>query len=136
MKYFIVFCMLTLSLSAHSLKIFATKKDGFLNVKSYFTTSSVCVDCNVSVKKNDGSLVSFKTNDKGEVKIPLSINPIKVTVVASLGHKNSIDIKPEAKKSDTSSKQALNGLDFWQKLFIGFIFIFAFFGVIWKMTKK
>ncbi len=129
---FLFFILLTsVFLNAHSLKIFSSEDAEFLSIKAYFSASSPCRDCNVSVDTYDKKVLNFKTNDKGIAKIPLDKNPIKVTVNAGLGHKNSIEITPNEK-----NQKKPYVLPFWLKILFGLSCIALFFWIISFIKKR
>ncbi len=129
MKILYILVLLNLSLYSHSLKIFTTKEADFISVKSYFSASSPCKDCEVVVKGLNGDF-TCKTDNKGMAKIPLKINPTNITVNASLGHKNSIQITPY--KQEIQKKE----YPFWLKILFGLGVIFVFFGALKFLGKK
>lgn len=131
-KVLLATVFLTISLQAHSLKIFSSKDENFLHVKSYFNASSPCIECDVVVlsAKKDVPF-SFKTNDQGEVDIPLDILPTKVTVTAGLGHKNSLIIEENMKKNST-----VLPYPFWVKILLGLCVIGGFFALFFWIKRR
>lgn len=132
MRFLAIFLFFAIGLSAHNLKIFTTKDGDFLHVKAYFSAKSPCMDCNVSVERFDKKKpFTCKTNNQGEAKIPLNINPTKVIVNAGLGHKNSIRIVPEIERKST-----ISATPFWVKIVLGLLSIFSFFaGMKWAKRR-
>lgn len=130
MRFISIFLFLVIALSAHNLKIFTSKDKDSLHVKAYFSVKSPCIECNVSVKRYDGETFTCTTDKNGEATIPLDINPIKVTVNAGLGHKNSLKIIPNLKNESTTSSTP-----FYLKLILALFCIIAFFAGM-KWTKR
>lgn len=126
--FFLLF--LSMSLFAHNLKIFVKQDEKILHVKSYFSTSSPCIECNVSVKTHDGKMFYFKTNKLGQIDIKKSLNPMQITVDASLGHKNSINIKEKFVSQSTDLPYP-----FWLRILVSLGLILAFFSAL-RYFKK
>jgi len=82
--------MLTSVLFGHKLYILADDDGKSLHVKSYFTKSSACRDCEVKIYKNQKLIDSGKTDDDGKITFKHKAKNIEIEVTASMGHKNSI----------------------------------------------
>lgn len=122
--------LLPLFLFSHALKVFTATQENHIKVKSYFSASSPCRECKVLVITNDKKELEFKTDQKGEVLIPLHVKPISITVDGGLGHKKTT-ILDLVYKDKTIQEQPT-----WIKAFlvIGF-FIFFFAGLRWIKRK-
>ncbi len=115
-------------LQAHSLKLFNTQDEQFISIKAYFSASSPCRECIVSVQTADKNNFKLKTDKKGFVKIALNKKPIKITVDGGLGHQNSITLSQKAKQKQTF-------LPFWLKMLLSLLCIGLFFALL-KFVKK
>ncbi len=125
MKFIILF-ILAVHLNAHSLQILSVKDEEFLNVKVYFTQDIVCQECEVKIITQNETL-TYKTDKKGKLKIPLHLNPIKIIATEKLGHKKILNLSKEKIAQNTQIK-----LPFWLKIFIGLFIILSFFlGLRW-----
>ncbi|PID48061.1 MAG: hypothetical protein CR967_01640 [Proteobacteria bacterium] len=128
---FLLFLFIAFSfLDAHSLKLFAQKDGEFLHVRAYFNSKSPCKECDVKVDTHRGKTFSYKTDQKGNIKIPLKINPIKVVVDASLGHKSTLELSLNLEDKKTFT------LPFWIRIILSLAFIFGFFILLKALKKK
>lgn len=91
MRLIAIFCLLFVSLQAHKLYVLANDNGKTLHVKSYFTKSSYCQNCEVNIlDKNGKVLYNKKTDLKGEADFPFTKKELDIEVIASMGHKNKI----------------------------------------------
>ena len=93
----VIFCIFLLACSvfAHKIYILADDDGKNLHIKSYFTKSSLCKDCEVKVYKEKKLLDSGKTDDNGEITFGLKTKDVEIEVIASMGHKNRISYSSE-----------------------------------------
>lgn len=83
-------------LFAHKLYILADDDGKTLHVKSYFTKSSPCMNCDIKIlDKKDKVLGVYKTNDSGEANIPIVSQAFDIEVSASMGHQNKISYESD-----------------------------------------
>lgn len=130
MRIFLIL-FLAINLHSHSLKIFTKKDNEFLHVKAYFSASSPCIDCNITALRFDKKEpFTCKSDQNGNAKIPLNINPIKIIVNADLGHKNSLTLKPNLANQNSNLP-----IPFWAKILIALVSIFSFFAGL-RLVKK
>lgn len=129
MRYLLLF-LIPVFLFAHALKVFTSIEDNTLKIKSYFTASSPCKQCKVTIETKDKKYLEYKTSNKGEAFIPLELQPISILVVASLGHQKSITLDIEYEENKLQ-KQPL-----WLKLIavLG-VFVLFFAGLRWIKRK-
>jgi len=79
------------SLYAHKLYILGDDDGKTLHVKSYFTKSSFCQNCQIEIlDKNEKILFKGVTDKKGEATFPFTTKNVYIDVVASMGHKNRV----------------------------------------------
>lgn len=95
MKAFFFLLLLASTLLGHKLYILADDDGKTLHVKSYFSKSSACIDCEVKVYKDKKLLSSGKTDKKGVVNFTLKAKEVDIEVTASMGHKNKISYSSE-----------------------------------------
>ncbi len=92
---FLVILMLNF-LYAHKLYILGDDDGKTLHIKSYFTKSSFCQDCQVEILDVDKKILfKGKTDKKGEIYFPFIAKKIYIDVVASMGHKNRVFYESE-----------------------------------------
>lgn len=95
MRIFLFIALLTSVLFGHKLYILADDDGKNLNVKSYFTKSSACMNCEIKIYKDDKLLDSGKTDENGDAIFKLKAKNIDIEVTASMGHKNKITYNSE-----------------------------------------
>ena len=83
------------TLLGHRLYVLADDDGKILHVKSYFSKSSFCNECQVNVISNGKVINSGKTDKNGEIKFPFKTKNVTIEVIASMGHKGSIDYESE-----------------------------------------
>jgi len=94
---FIVTLGLVSSLFAHRVNIFCWVEGGQINCAGKFASGNKAQNCQVNVldKKSGQVLASGKTNEQGEVSIPIPQKAIKekldlvVELIAGMGHRNT-----------------------------------------------
>ena len=126
----IVLIMVFLSLYSwgHGLNVFALEENNTLHVKAYFSKSSPCQACDVEVYTlGDVLLVKDKTDDKGEISLPLLEQKVRIVVKASMGHQGTYLF--------TTNTVIENDYPLWLKLFLGVVIIITFFGGL-KFARK
>lgn len=117
-------------LYGHSLKLFVKEENKDLLIKTYFNASSPCMQCNVIVQTKNDRYQEYKTDNKGELKLPLSLKPLSITVKGGLGHQKTIIL--DAKNKDKN----IQNFPLWTKIIFaigGFILFFA--GLIWLKKR-
>ena len=95
MRIFLFITLLTSVLFGHKLYILADDDGKELHVKSYFTKSSACMNCEVKIYKDDKLLDTAKTDDSGNAIFKLKEKNIDIEVTATMGHKNKISYNSE-----------------------------------------
>lgn len=120
------------SLLAHKINLFAYDESGQLMIQSYFTKTSPCKECTISlVDANENVLVQLRTNDEGKVSTPLPAKSFFIIVDAGMGHQHKIQYeaqshtKEETKNlpSDTPIEKIVLGLGIIALLFGGMYWI-------------
>jgi len=96
MRILLLAFLLFNSLYAHKLYVLGNDDGKTLHVKSYFTKSSFCQNCQVKIlDKNKHVLFKGTTDKKGEVDFPFTSKNVYIDVVASMGHKNRVFYESE-----------------------------------------
>ncbi len=127
MRY-IILLILSITLHAHSLKVFTSSDEENLYVKAYYSSSSPCRNCDVSITTFSNQTIHKKTDNKGKLTIPLSLKPVKILVDGALGHQKSVDIKHNFTSEDK--------YPFWLKMVFAFLCMGAFFTLFWFMKRR
>lgn len=113
---------------AHGLNIFVNEDNKTLHVKAYFSKSSPCQGCDVSLYTVENILLAqHVTDEKGEVSFPLLAQKLHIKVKASMGHQHEIVFS-----SDTPIEEAY---PLWIKILLGLIIIATFFAGL-KFARK
>jgi len=96
MRILLLAFLLFNSLYAHKLYVLGSDDGKTLHVKSYFTKSSFCQNCQVEILDKDENIL-FKgvTDEKGEATFPFTTRNVYIDVVASMGHKNRVFYESE-----------------------------------------
>lgn len=79
----------------HKLYILPDDDGKNLHVKSYFTKSAACKNCEVNIYSAKKLIDSGKTDDNGEITFRMKSKDIRIEVTASMGHKNIISYSSE-----------------------------------------
>ncbi|WP_458699352.1 hypothetical protein ACKGJI_05995 [Sulfurospirillum sp. 1307] len=96
MRILFLFILLLNSLCAHKLYVLGDDDGKTLHVKSYFTKSSFCQNCQVKIlDKDEKVLFEGKTDTKGEADFPFVSKNVYIDVVGSIGHKNRVYYESE-----------------------------------------
>ncbi len=95
MKVVLFISLFTSILFGHKLYILADDDGKSLHVKSYFTKSSACIDCEVKIYEKEKLLDIGKTDKNGKTTFELKAKDIDIEVIASMGHKNKISYSSE-----------------------------------------
>jgi nickel transport protein len=130
MKILLSFFILSSCLFAHKLYILADDDGKVLHVKSYFSKSATCNDCETQIFDKEGKILfSAKTDGKGEITFPFVKKEIDIVVTASMGHKNRISYESENEiiSEDTNVT--------FKKILLALVLI-AFFFLGLKSVKK
>ncbi|MDA7848287.1 hypothetical protein N8972_02230 [Sulfurospirillum sp.] len=90
MKVVIFSFLLVCVAFGHKLYILPDDDGKSLHVKSYFTKSSACKNCEVNIYSNKKLIDNGKTDDNGEITFSMRSKDIRIEVIASMGHKNTI----------------------------------------------
>ncbi len=93
MKVVLFISLFTSILFGHKLYILADDDGKSLHVKSYFTKSSACIDCEVKIYEKEKLLDIGKTDKNGKTTFELKAKDIDIEVIASMGHKNKISLQ-------------------------------------------
>lgn len=96
MRILLLVFLLLNSLYAHKLYILGDDDGKTLHIKSYFTKSSFCQNCQVEILDEDEKIL-FKgsTDEKGEASFPFTSKKVYIDVLASIGHKNRVFYESE-----------------------------------------
>ncbi len=121
MRVVILVLMICSSMLAHKLHILANDDGERLHVKSYFTKSSTCKDCEVRIYQNGKLIESGKTDESGTIEFLLSAKSIDIEVVASMGHKNRISYNSEGRLVAQNKHISI------RKIFLALVLIALFF---------
>ncbi len=127
MRYILIL-FLAFNLYAHSLKVFTSTDEKNLYIKSYYSASSACRNCKVTITTFENKTINKKTDDKGKLTIPLSLKPIKILVDGALGHQKSVDIEHNFSEDDK--------YPFWLKMIFAFGGMGVFFTLFWLFKRK
>jgi len=104
---------------AHRVNVFCWVEGGKINCTGKFASGNKAQDCQVKIldKKSGQVLVQGKTNDQGEVSIPIPQKAIKekldleVELIAGMGHKNTWPIPADELVEDEMSEDTTQATD-------------------------
>ncbi|MDD3462746.1 MAG: hypothetical protein PHW07_03790 [Sulfurospirillaceae bacterium] len=138
MKYLLLITLLCLNLFAHKLYIIADDDGENITIKSYFTRSSFCQECDVIVEDtNQNTLGTYKTDANGIAIFPLSNNKVNITVSASMGHQNKIEYESTSSLLPSSEKNTKTSEEFsFFKIVFSLLVLIAIFGVLYILKRK
>ena len=119
--------LMATTLCAHGLKIFVEETNSTLHVKTYYSKSAPCQQCDVLVYTDNTLLAQQKSDTKGEIQIPLLAQKLRIIVKASMGHQSEIFFN-----TDTPIRKEY---PVWIKVLLGLIIIITFFGGL-KFAKR
>ena len=148
----LIFIILSNFANAHSLKVFAKQDGNFVDIKSYFSASSPCKGCEISIIKDGETIQRAKTNDKGTARIEIKADKFEIFVDGFLAHEKTInftadkallnqakeqnltqgDIKTTAKPEFDEAKES----DFTLKFIASLAIIFAVFGMLYLVKRR
>lgn len=126
MRYLILF-IIFLNLQAHNLKVFTKEGKDFFELKAYYSSSSVCKNCDVNITTKDNTIIKKKTNKNGIVNIPKDLKPTKIVVDGFLGHLKVVEFKDNFTSKST--------FPFLLKMLFASIFLGLFFYIL-RIVKK
>lgn len=114
MKIALLTALITSLLFGHKLYILADDDGKNLHVKSYFTKSSPCMNCEVKIYKDNQLLDTTQTDENGNAIFKLKTKKIDIEVTASMGHQNKINYSSEneiiTEENNITIKKILMGL--------------------------
>jgi hypothetical protein len=103
-----IFALLILTfsiLSAHGLNIFVYDENNTLYIQSYFTKSSPCKNCEVTIKDDKGRVEKLFTDGEGKASLVAFSDTLTISVDGGMGHYRQIEyaIKGYAKNDSSLS---------------------------------
>lgn len=130
MKIFVIVLLLISNVLAHRLYILANDDGKTLQIKSYFTKSSPCKDCEVAILDADKNILAkAKTSSSGEANISMPQSAFDIQVTASMGHQNSISYQSEHQVSVDENIST-------QKILLSLGIIFVLFFILYIIKRK
>lgn len=128
MRVVLLLCIAFGLVYGHSLKIFATDTNGTLNVESFFTKSSPCIECDMTITQNKKQ-IALKTDTNGTAQIKLISNDeVIIEVNAGAGHYKQISYIPNSIQEENKDFDV-------QKFVLALVLIFGIFYLL-KRYKK
>lgn len=137
MKVLFLFIMSFALLFAHKLNIFANEENGTLFIKSYFTKSSPCMQCDVKISQNNKPIMNAKTDDEGKIEYKLldKSSNIDIEISAGAGHlgkstfefEKNTSIKPQIAQKEESQIP---------KILLALMALFGFFWILKRIKQK
>ncbi len=118
-----------MNLNAHELHISSSKDKEFIYAKIYHDKNLACKECEVEILTKNKHM-KYKTDAKGVLKIPLKLNPIRITAQDKLGRKRVLNLD---KNKKTQSTQV--NIPIYIKI-LGAIFIIFSFIVGFRWNRK
>lgn len=96
MRFLLLIFLMLSSLQAHRLYVIADDDGKNLYIKSYFTKSSPCMECEVKIyDKNNKLLFNSKTNKDGKATFDFTSKEVNIEVFGSMGHKTKLSYESE-----------------------------------------
>lgn len=125
----ILILLCSVSLQAHSLKVFASQDGDFVVIKSYFYGNSPCRNCNVDIIKDDKIIQNTKTDENGVARLKLMANEFDILVDGSLAHEKRISFSTDTKIAIEDDNQI-------SKIIYSLIAIILIFGILYLIKRK
>ncbi|MDR1461032.1 MAG: hypothetical protein LBI78_05250 [Campylobacteraceae bacterium] len=122
-------------LSAHKISLFVYDDNGTLYIQSYFTKSSPCKNCEVTVKdENDKNIAKLFTDDDGKASLETSNEVVTISVDGSMGHFK--EMKYTLKSFTKDDVQDLPPDISLYNIFIALAIIAVIFLMLWFVKRK
>ncbi|MDR1451452.1 MAG: hypothetical protein LBI57_03855 [Helicobacteraceae bacterium] len=119
---------------AHKLNLFVTDENATLFIRSYFTKSAPCRECEVWIfDKNGKEIAKTKTDGNGEAAIAVAASNVVARVNGGMGHQVEIDYELTG-EFDEEIETPL-----WLSLMKGALgtgIIALFFASLWLIKRK
>ncbi|MDR3163255.1 MAG: hypothetical protein LBT81_05310 [Helicobacteraceae bacterium] len=119
---------------AHRLNLFITDENATIYIRSYFTKSAPCKECEVLVFDQSGrEIANTKTDENGRTAIVLETHNVVVSVNGGMGHTARIEYKLTGELGEEIETPL------WFSLAKGALSIFAivlFFGTLRIVKRK
>ena len=131
-RIFMLLILFTHILFAHKLNVFVYDENNTLYIYGYFTKSSPCKNCEVTIKNNDGGeIVNLFTDDNGKASIQMPDTTFAVGMNGGMGHYQEVKYVSQSNEQ----KDDLSSNNFFYKILLALSVIVSF-GLISLFLKR
>ncbi len=102
--------LLSFSLSAHRVNVFAYKEGELIRVEGYFSDGTPARDSKIEVYNQGGEKIAEgRTDEKGEFSFPVpeGKNNLRIILMAGMGHRGETSLSVEGDLSPDRSQESL-----------------------------